>query len=65
MEGTPELKGLAILLVLPGHMAHLFGLIIMPVTDYLGAQGVELFLFLSGFGLTASYFNKGLKGYCF
>lgn len=62
-ECTGELKGLAILAVLFGHLAHLYGMIVMPVTDYLGAQGVEIFLFLSGFGLTSSFLKKGMAGY--
>lgn len=58
-----QIKGVAILMVLLGHLAHLLGLIQMPVTSFLGAQGVELFLFLSGYGLVSSYKKKGLAGF--
>ncbi len=62
-KSSSELKGLAILMVLLGHMTLLFGFITMPVTPYLGAQAVEIFLFLSGYGLAASFCKKGLKGF--
>lgn len=60
-EASEEMKGLAILMVLLGHMTFMAGLMTMPIAPYLGAQGVELFLFLSGFGLVASYQKKGLQ----
>lgn len=50
---TSELKGIAILLVISNHI----GLIRE------GAWGVSLFLILSGFGLTLSYYKNGLDGY--
>lgn len=62
-ETSREVKGIAIMAVLIGHMAIIFKLLKLPVTEYLGAQGVELFLFLSAFGLTASYSKKGLQGF--
>lgn len=60
IDTTKELKGLAIAAVLIGHMAIVFQLIEIPVTMYLGAQAVEIFLFLSAFGLMCSFNKNGL-----
>lgn len=60
-ECTSELKGFAILLVLIGHMTIFWGMFNMPLPVCIGAQAVEIFLFLSGFGLTASFYEKGLE----
>lgn len=62
-ETSREIKGIAIMAVLIGHMAIIFKLLKLPVTEYLGAQGVDLFLFLSAFGLTVSFSKKGLKDF--
>lgn len=62
-EAGRELKGIAILMVLMGHMTFMMGFMTMPVTPALGAPAVDLFLFLSAFGLMASYEKKGLKGF--
>lgn len=51
---TNGLKGIAILLVLLGHL----GLI-----NHSGAYGVAIFLFLSGFGLTQSYLKSSTKDF--
>lgn len=62
-EATTELKGIAILMVLLGHMTYMKGFITMPVTPALGAPAVDIFLFLSSFGLMYSYSHKGLQGF--
>ena len=62
-DTSRELKGLAILMVLFGHMTLVHGWIGIPATPVLGAPAVEIFLFLSGFGLVSSYHKKGLKGF--
>lgn len=61
IDTTKELKGLAIAAVLIGHMVIVFQLIEIPVTMYLGAQAVEIFLFLSAFGLMCSFNKNGLN----
>jgi peptidoglycan/LPS O-acetylase OafA/YrhL len=58
---TKELKGIAIILVILGHMSvdkHIF---IIPNLVYAGAWGVTLFLILSGYGITISYLNNGIN----
>ncbi|MEQ8156905.1 MAG: acyltransferase [Clostridiaceae bacterium] len=58
---TKELKGIAIIFVILGHMSidkHIF---ITPNLVYAGAWGVTLFLILSGFGITKSYLNNGMN----
>ncbi|MDD7795412.1 acyltransferase family protein [Clostridium sp. 'White wine YQ'] len=58
---TKELKGIAIILVILGHMSidkHIF---IVPNLIYAGAWGVALFLILSGFGITKSYLSNGIS----
>lgn len=62
-DTSRELKGLAILMVLFGHMTLVHGWIGIPATPVLGAPAVEIFLFLSSFGLVSSYHKKGLKGF--
>ncbi|MBL4932620.1 acyltransferase family protein [Clostridium paridis] len=54
-----EIKGLGIFLVLAGHLSRNVGIHNMFVNQ-LGAQGVVLFLFISGFGLTKSYKKNGI-----
>lgn len=60
-QSTNELKGIAILLVVFGHLfvTQFLGLQ-NPALKYLGAQGVAIFLILSGYGLTQSFLKKGL-----
>lgn len=55
-----QLKGLAILLVIFGHLNGK-GFLDIKDARYLGAVGVDIFLFLSGFGLTKSYMKKGIN----
>lgn len=51
---TDQLKGVAILLVILGHMG---------IISYAGAYGVGIFLVLSGFGLTQSYLKSGTENF--
>ena len=53
-DHTIELKGVAILLVMLGHV---------NVIPHAGAYGVALFLMLSGFGLVQSYIKSGLDSF--
>ncbi|EES5102570.1 acyltransferase [Escherichia coli] len=53
-DHTNELKGVAILLVMLGHV---------NVIPHAGAYGVVLFLMLSGFGLVQSYIKSGLDSF--
>lgn len=61
-QSTEQLKGIAIILVVLGHL-FVTKLINSqnPAFDYLGAQGVALFLILSGYGLTKSFLQKGIE----
>lgn len=54
------LKGIAILFVLIGHIGNYSG---KTWFTPLGGIGVAIFLFCSGFGLMASYYQKGLKSF--
>ncbi|MHB8841238.1 MAG: acyltransferase family protein [Candidatus Aquicultor sp.] len=59
-EGTVQLKGVAILLVIISHL-KLLKFISLPYDfSFSGAWGVAIFLFLSGFGLTQSYLKNGV-----
>lgn len=51
---TNAIKGVAIILVLLGHIGFI---------PHAGAYGVVLFLMLSGFGLVQSYLNSGLSNF--
>ena len=51
---TRQIKGLAIILVVFGHLG---------IIDFGAAWGVSLFLFLSGFGIYQSFRQKGLDNY--
>lgn len=51
---TNAIKGIAILLVLLGHIGFI---------PHAGAYGVVLFLMLSGFGLVQSYLHSGLSNF--
>lgn len=53
-EQTLSLKGIAILLVILGHMGYL---------DISGAWGVHIFLIVSGYGIYMSVMKNGLKDY--
>ena len=57
-ECTVGLKGLAVLMVVWGHIGaclHVNGI------QFIGGVGVSIFLILSGYGLEKSYTNNGLK----
>ena len=56
-NASSALKGLAILLVLICHIGNLYTNLFTP----LGGVGVAIFLFLSGYGVSASYDKKGIK----
>lgn len=51
---TTCIKGIAILLVILGHMS---------LIDCAGAWGVHLFLFVSGYGIYSTYESKGLQNF--
>src|SRR4051812_35906082 len=62
-EHTQELKGIAILTIIFGHIGWLLAKdhqFLFPLSALSGV-GVNLFLFLSGFGLTLSEKKKQLK----
>lgn len=62
LEGSLILKGIAILLVVVGHLAKEYS--VMPYNlRYAGAWGVCIFLVLSGFGITQSYLKSGINVY--
>ncbi|PFA05099.1 acyltransferase family protein [Bacillus cereus] len=49
-----QLKGIAIILVILGHLR---------LISHAGAWGVAIFLIISGFGLTQSYFKSGINDF--
>jgi len=59
MEYSEELKGLAIIFVIFGHLC---GMKFFDIDNAnpIAATGVAIFLFLSGFGLMKSYMKKGI-----
>lgn len=57
---TNLLKGIAILMVMIEHIGQAFHI---GIVNPLGPLGVFLFLFLSGYGLSCSYREKGKKNY--
>lgn len=59
-ESTLEIKGIAILMVIIGHVSSRYG---SSVLNYMGAFGVALFLFISGYGLVMSYNKNGLNNF--
>ena len=59
-ELTTEIKGIAILMVIIGHISSVYG---ESVLNYIGSFGVALFLFISGYGLAMSYNKNGLKDF--
>jgi len=66
-SSTNELKGWAIILVVTSHIGYfLFAnhQFLYPLSNIAGV-GVDLFLFLSGFGLVASFYKKPLSAWDF
>lgn len=59
IDHTKQLKGIAILLVIIGHLKNALSLSLPEFITYAGAWGVSLFLILSGYGLTKSYLKNG------
>src|SRR3989339_2054802 len=60
---SQELKGLAILMILFGHIGYFLAedhRFLFPLSVSAGV-GVNLFLFLSGYGLTSSALSKSLS----
>lgn len=57
---SSEIKGISILAVILGHLSRVAG-IKNSFFNLLGAQGVTLFLILSGYGLYKSYNTKGIN----
>jgi peptidoglycan/LPS O-acetylase OafA/YrhL len=59
---TNQLKGIGIIFVILGHLC-LLDVIKLPSNkfEYAGAWGVTIFLILSGYGLTQSYFKSGIN----
>lgn len=64
-QSSEQLKGISILLVVFGHLfVTKFINVTNPAFSYLGAQGVAIFLILSGYGITTSFLKRGLdKGF--
>ncbi|MFV0576032.1 MAG: acyltransferase family protein [Vibrio sp.] len=60
---TLNLKGLAIILVIFGHLVTSQVLKIPAEFRYFATFSVSVFLILSGYGLTKSYLSNGLKKY--
>lgn len=56
---TSQLKGIAIIFVLLGHMT-ISNLLDYKSIENFGAFGVDIFLLLSGYGLYKSYLKKGI-----
>ncbi|MEH7115452.1 acyltransferase [Neobacillus niacini] len=61
---TTQLKGLAILLVIVGHMIQR-GILEIPYLIWGGQLGVTIFIILSGYGITKSYMHNGLDNFFF
>lgn len=57
---TKQLKGLAITLVIIGHLSQAGFVNLAPVFIVAGAWGVSIFLFISGYGLSKSYLKTGI-----
>lgn len=66
---TTQMRGVAMLLILLGHIIATFGdkcfipLISNRLVTPFGGMGCAIFLFLSGYGLSESYKKTGLKHY--
>lgn len=54
------LKGISIILIILQHIGQAYH---VRVVNPLGPIGVFIFLFLSAYGVTSSYLNKGIEGY--
>ena len=54
------LKGISIILIISQHIGQAFN---VRIVNPLGPIGVFIFLFLSAYGVTSSYLNKGTEGY--
>lgn len=61
MQYTTIIKGIAILIIMLGHVANFWGGVRWFTP--LGGIGVAMFLIISGFGLAESYKKTGLKNY--
>lgn len=57
---TQQLKGLAIILVIIGHLSQTGFVNLAPVFIVAGGWGVAIFLFISGYGLSKSYLKTGI-----
>lgn len=60
-ESTTTIRGIAILIIIIGHVG--VSGFDLRVFNPFGGIGVAMFLFLSGYGLTESYKNNGLRGF--
>lgn len=60
IQNTTAIKGVAILLILVGHISGTFSTVVFTP---LASAGVSLFLILSGYGLSESYKVNGLSKY--
>ncbi|MDN8600669.1 acyltransferase family protein [Citrobacter sp. S2-9] len=60
---TEQLKGISIILVMAGHLITLNKLSLPQEWRFLATFSVDVFLVLSGYGLTKSFCSKGLKSF--
>lgn len=60
---TDQLKGMSIILVMAGHLITLNKLSLPQELRFLATFSVDVFLLISGYGLTKSFISKGLKGF--
>lgn len=60
LQHTTLLRGIAILMIVVGHVSGTFNTVILSP---LPAAGVAIFMILSGYGLTLSYNKNGLKNF--
>ncbi|AIU74080.1 hypothetical protein AT03_17885 [Hafnia alvei FB1] len=60
---TEQLKGISIILVMAGHLITLNKLSLPQEWRFLATFSVDVFLVLSGYGLTKSFISKGLNGF--
>ena len=59
-EETHLIKGIAIIIIVIQHIGQAFSI---GLVNPLGAIGVFLFLYISGYGLTISFYEKGRNNY--
>ena len=57
---STQMKAIAILMVLAGHILNKFFEFDVQICSILGTGGVAIFLILSGYGVMSSYLNKGI-----